>query len=278
MKIIIDSTTDLTYRYIKENKIDQISLQVFIDGISYRDIKEINVTTLIEAINDKKDIKTSLPILSDMYDLFSKYAKENIPFIFFTFSKKLSGTFNAATLIVNELKEKYDTKMAIIDTKNGGMASALIVKRFINNINEDMSFEEKVDYAYELTNKMKQIFLVNDLSQLKKGGRISTLQSLIGSLIHIKPILFINDGEIKVYKNTIGLKRALKELINFTLNNVSNLETEIGVSYVENEVILNDTLKLLKESGYKNIVSNRLASVMAAHIGLDAVSINFFVD
>src|SRR5690554_980013 len=158
MKIIIDSTIDLKEDYLKKNNIDQISLQVFIDGKSYRDIKEINVETLFEAINTKKDIKTSLPVLSDMYDLLSKYAKENIPFVFFTFSKKLSGTFNAATLIVNELKEKYKTNMAVIDTKNGGMASALIVERFINSINDEMSFDEKVDLAYSYAANVRQIF------------------------------------------------------------------------------------------------------------------------
>jgi len=141
-----------------------------------------------------------------------------------------------------------------------------------------MTFDEKVAYAISLTNKVKQIFLVNDLTQLKNGGRISTLQSLIGSLIHIKPILHIEGGEIKVYKNIIGLKRALNEIIRFTTSKVPNKNVQIGLSFVKNENILNDTVKLLNDAGYHNLVINRLASVMSAHIGLDAVSINFFLE
>lgn len=278
LKIIVDSTTDLTDDFIKENNIDLISLQVIIDNVSFRDRKEIDVTELFTAIPENKNVKTSLPNLSDMYDTFKEYAKENKDFVFFTFSKKMSGTYNAATIIINELKEKYNSNMAVIDTKNGGMASALIVKRFMNEINDKMTFDEKVEHAINLTNKMRQVFLVNDLSQLKRGGRISSLQSLIGSLIHIKPILYINDGEIKIHKNTIGTKRALKELINYTEKHVSDKNKTIGMSYVMNLKILEDTKKALNDAGYNNIITERLASVMAAHIGLDAVSINFFID
>lgn len=277
LKIIVDSTCDLTDEFIKEHKIDVISLQVFIDNKSYRDIKEINIETLYKALEEKKDVKTSLPNLSDMTDLFTKYAKDNIPFVFFTFSKDMSGTFNAASMIINELKEKYDVNMAAIDTKNGGIANALIIKRFVKEMNNYDTFEKKVEFASSLAYDIKHIFIVNDLSQLKKGGRIGLIKALVGSILHIKPILCIDNGTINVYKNAIGQKRALNEMMRFINANAPNKDTLIGINFVKEQAIYKSTQKALIQNGYHNFIKQRLASVMTAHIGLDAVSISFFV-
>lgn len=278
LKIIIDSTCDLTEEFIEEHNIDVVSLQVFINNKAYRDKKEINIETLYEAIENHQDVKTSLPILTDMTDLFTKYAKEGVPFLFFTFSKDMSGTYNAANMIINELKESYATNMAVIDTKNGGIANALIVKKFLEEEKNYASFAEKANFASDLALNVKHVFLVNDLGQLKKGGRISLLKALVGSILQIKPILFIDNGFINVYKNAIGQKRALNEMMKFVENHIEDQDKLIGINFVKEEAIYKLTEKALIQRGYHNFIKQRLASVMTAHIGLDAVSISFFAD
>lgn len=278
IKIIVDSTCDLSDEFIKKNNIDVISLQIFVNDQSYRDIKEIKIEQLYEAIESNKDVKTSLPNLTDMDDLFSKYAKEGTEFVFFTFSKEMSGTYNAATMIINQLKETYDTNMAVIDTKNGGIANALIIKRFVENKKDFNSFEEKVDYARSLADEIKHIFIVNDLTQLKKGGRIGLLKALVGSILHIKPILFIDNGTINVYKNAIGERRAINEMIRFVERHVDDKDKLIGLNFTKEKAIYESTKKSLSQKGYHNFIEQRLASTMTAHIGLDAVSISFFTN
>ncbi len=277
LKIIVDSTCDLSQEYIKKHNIDVISLQVFIDDKGFRDITEINVDYLYEAIHADKDVKTSLPVLTDMTDLFGHYAKSNQPFVFFTFSRAMSGTYNAASIILNELKEEYDTPMAVIDSKNGGIATALIVKRFIEEMNNYETFEEKVNLGNELADNMCHIFLVNDLTQLRRGGRIGRLKSLVGSILNIKPVLYINDGAIDVLKMAIGQKRALNEMLNYVKKNTYDQNQTIGINFVETRQVYDAAKNMLIKNGFNNLDEQRLASVMTAHIGLDAVSIGFFL-
>lgn len=277
IKFIIDSTIDLSDKELKQYNVDMISLQVIIDDKNYRDRKEIKIEDLYTAIRENRKVQTSLPIYSDMYDLFESYAKANQPFIFYTFSSKLSGTFNASYQIVEELKEKYpQVKMAAIDSKNGGTPGSIMARDIIKKINEDASFDDVVNYANTLALKMENLFLVNDLTQLKRGGRISALKSIVGSLLSIKPLLILNEGAINQLKSSIGLKRALNDMVDHVEKNISSKDAIVGINYSENIELLEKTESLLRQRGFNNIVKSRIASVMTAHIGLDAVSLSFY--
>lgn len=275
IKIIIDSTCDLSDDFIKTHQIDVVPLQVIINGKGYKDKFELNIDTLYEHIRQNDDVKTSLPSYDDIQPIFEHYASNNTPFIFFSFSKALSGTFNFANLLIKDLEEKYDTPMRAIDLKNGGLASAMILERIIEFIKTNQDFNEIVEYSKSLTNKMKHLVMLEDLTQLRKGGRISAVKSLISSALSIKPVLELYNGAIKPYKNAIGSKRALNELMNFVTQHVKDKSTQIGLLYSANESLLKQMLSRLETHGYTNITVGRIASVMTAHIGLDAVSVCF---
>jgi len=275
IKIIVDSTCDLSDAFIKKHNIDVVPLQVIINNKPYKDKFELSIETLYEHIKKGDDIKTSLPIYEDIQPIFEKYAKDNQPFIFYAFSKSLSGTYNFANLLIKDLQETYDTKMYAVDTKNGGLASAMMLENIISYLDNDPSFEATIKYSEKLADQMHHVIMLEDLTQLRKGGRISAIKSMISHALSIKPVLQIHDGSIKSYKNAIGSKRALNELSVYVNKYAKDKSTKIGILYSANENLLNIMLSKLESSGYKNIVVGRIASVMTAHIGLDAVSICF---
>ncbi|VEU83253.1 DegV family protein [Acholeplasma hippikon] len=277
IKFIIDSTIDLSDDLLKTYDVDMISLQVLIDGKNYRDRKEIKIEDLYQAIKENKKVQTSLPIMMDMYETFEKYAKENTDFIFYTFSSRLSGTYNAGRQVIEDLKGQYpNVNMIAIDSKNGGTPGLIMALDILEKIKSGASFNEVVDYANMLTTKMENLFLVNDLTQLKRGGRISTLKSLVGNLLNIKPILILDDGAITQYKSSIGQKRALNDMIEFVVKNIPNKNALIGINYSANEELLHKVEGMLIEKGFNNFIKSRIASTMTAHIGLDAISLSFY--
>lgn len=278
IRVIVDSTCDLTDEFIKKHKIDVVPLQVIVNGTAYKDKFELSIETLYEHIRKNDDIKTSLPTYDDIYPYFEKYAKANEPFIFFSFAKALSGTYNFAQLLVKDLRDKYQIDMAVVDLKNGGVASAMLMDKIVDYIHTNTTFNEVVNYAEEISLKVKHALLVEDLSQLRKGGRISTVKSLISGALSIKPILELVEGAIKSYKNAIGSKRALNELLNFVTKFAPDTNTQIGVLYSANQKLRESFIEKLKQAGYKDIIQGQIASVMTAHIGLDAVSVCFFVN
>jgi DegV family protein with EDD domain len=275
IRIIVDSTCDLTDEFIKKHNIDVVPLQVIVNGVAYKDKFELAIETLYDHIREGDDIKTSLPNYDDIYPYFEKYAKSNETFIFFSFAKALSGTYNFAQLLVKDLKEQYKTDMAVVDLKNGGVASAMLMDKIVKYIETKPTFNEVVKYADEISLQMKHALLVEDLSQLRKGGRISTVKSLISGALSIKPILELVEGAIKSYKNAIGSKRGLNELLNFVPKFAPDTNTQIGVLYSANQKLREAFIEKLKQAGYKDIIQGQIASVMTAHIGLDAVSVCF---
>src|SRR5690554_1028922 len=277
IKLIVDSTCDLDETFIKEYKIDVIPLQVLINGISYKDKLEIELETLYEHIRQGDDVKTSLPSYDDMFPLFENYAKTNQPFIFFSFAKALSGTYNFASILVEELKTKYDTPMAVIDLKNGGLGSTLLIEEIVRFTQKNYNFDDVVNFSENLTHHMKHLIMLEDVSQLRKGGRISAIASALSTALTIRPVLELVQGAIKSYKRAIGSKRALKELVNYVEKHHLAKDHTIGILKTANDDLFNNLHDSLKKLGYTNIRVGTIASVMTAHIGLDAVSICFMV-
>jgi len=275
IKLIVDSTCDLDETFIKEYKIDVIPLQVLINGISYKDKLEIELETLYEHIRQGDDVKTSLPSYDDMFPLFENYAKTNQPFIFFSFAKALSGTYNFASILVEELKTKYDTPMAVIDLKNGGLGSTLLIEEIVRFTQKNYNFDDVVNFSENLTHHMKHLIMLEDVSQLRKGGRISAIASALSTALTIRPVLELVQGAIKSYKRAIGSKRALKELVNYVEKHHLAKDHTIGILKTANDDLFNNLHDSLKKLGYTNIRVGTIASVMTAHIGLDAVSICF---
>jgi len=275
IKLIVDSTCDLDETFIKEYKIDVIPLQVLINGISYKDKLEIELETLYEHIRQGDDVKTSLPSYDDMFPLFENYAKTNQPFIFFSFAKALSGTYNFASILVEELKTKYDTPMAVIDLKNGGLGSTLLIEEIVRFTQKNYNFDDVVNFSENLTHHMKHLIMLEDVSQLRKGGRISAIASALSTALTIRPVLELVQGAIKSYKRAIGSKRALKELVNYVEKHHLAKDHTIGILRTANDDLFNNLHDSLKKLGYTNIRVGTIASVMTAHIGLDAVSICF---
>ena len=135
-KIIIDSTSDLPEDMVKGYDIDVLPLRVFIEDKEYLDKVTIAVEEVYEAM--KRDIypNTSLPNPKSIYELFKKHASKGINFIYYAFSSKLSGTYQTAYMIIEDLKKEFpNVKMTILDTKSGSIASGLIALQVLNWLN-----------------------------------------------------------------------------------------------------------------------------------------------
>lgn len=276
IKIIIDSTCDIDNSILKENQIEMIPLQVAIEDISKKDKVEISVDDVYLAIEENKSIKTSLPLYEDIYKTFEKIVKNNDKAIFITFSKEMSGTYNFSKLVLEDIKEVYkDADIRIIDSKNGGIGITLLLNELLSMNLDDSNIDEIESTLNNLTLKTQHAFLANDLEQLIRGGRLSTVKGFIANLLKIKPLIVVKDGIMAHYKSPIGIKRGIRELITYVEEHITNKDEAIGVSYTNDLELADLTVSTLEKSGFTNIIKQRIGSVMTAHIGLSAVGIAF---
>jgi DegV family protein with EDD domain len=278
-KIIVDSTTDLPKDIIKDYEMDVLPLRVFIEDREYLDKADISVKEVYDAMRKGIFPKTSLPTPTSIYDLFKKHASKGVNFVYYCFSSKLSGTYQAAHMILEDLKNEFPhVKMAILDTKAGSIASGLIALQGAKLAKLGTRFEDIIEASKENIKSIEHIFTLNDLSWLLKGGRIKKTSAIIGSALNIKPILDVQNGEIKVIKKIRGRKNALEALVETVYERIKDFPNQIiGIAHADDlDVALRLKNMLAEKIGHNNIFIEKIGSVLGAHLGIEGVGVFFF--
>jgi len=278
-KIIIDSTTDLPEDVIKAYDMDILPLRVFLEDKEYLDKAEISVEEVYDAMKKGIYPKTSLPTPKNIHEIFKKYASKEINFIYYSFSSRLSGTYQAAHMILEDLRKEFPhVKMAILDTKAGSIASGLIALQGAKMATLGSKFEDIIEASKEHIKNIEHIFTLNDLSWLLKGGRIKKSSAIIGNALSIKPILDVQDGEIKVIKKVRGRKNALDTLVDIVCERIKDFPNQIiGIAHADDlDVALKLKNMLIERIGHDNIFIEKIGSVLGVHLGIGGVGVFFF--
>ncbi|KHF30474.1 DegV domain-containing protein [Anoxybacillus sp. BCO1] len=130
IKIIADSGCDLPLSFIQEKQIAFLPLVVHINDHDYDDQLTIQPKQVYEAMRKGDVPKTSQAKPSEMKELFTTLAQENIPAIYIAFSSALSGTYQTAVMMKNEVLEQYPhAKLTVIDSKCASLGLGLVVKK-----------------------------------------------------------------------------------------------------------------------------------------------------
>lgn len=277
-KIIIDSTTDLPDSFLKKHDISVLPLRVSIESEDYIDKVNITIEKVYDSMRKGNYPKTSMPNLKDIYDLFQNYASKGIDFIFYCFSSKLSGTYETSHLTVEGLKKEYpNVKMKVIDTESGSLATGLIALQGAKMLEKGLSYEEVIKISEENIKNIEHIFTIDDLGGLLKGGRIKKVEAVVGSVLNIKPILDIQDGEIQVIKKVRGRNKALKTIIDIMEERIKGFPNQvIGLVHagdIEDAFKIKDML--IERLGHDNIIIETIGSVLASHLGIGALGLFF---
>jgi len=214
IKIIADTTCGLPLDELAELGIDVIPQIIIFDGKPYRDDTEINTPTFLAKLNSAKELpKTSAPPPVYYEPLFKQYAKQGYPIIIPTPSTELSGTFRSAESAAEEVPE---AEVHIIDTRTIAGGLGVLVKQAKAWADAGKDIETILEDLKALAEREVVYFLVDTLEYLYKGGRIGNASYLIGSMLQMKPILGIVEGQVTAIEKQRTAAKAynrLKELV-----------------------------------------------------------------
>lgn len=279
-KIIMDSTSDLPDGIIEKYSIDILPLRVFIKDKEYLDKVTISVEDVYDAMRKGICPMTSLPNPKKTYEAFKKYASNGIDFIFYSFSSKLSSTYETCYLIIEKLKKEFpNVKMDIVDTKAGSFASGLIALQGAILAKLGNKFEDIVKASKENIQYIEHIFTIDDLSWLLKGGRISKSGAIIGNALNIKPILDVQDGKMVVIKKIRGRKRALNTVVDLVQQRIKEFPNQIiGITHADDLKTALEIKDMIIEriGNNNNILIEKIGSVLGSHLGIGGVGVFFF--
>lgn len=278
MRIIVDSTCDLSKEIIQEYNIDILPLKVLIEDKEYYDGVTIELEEVYEYMRKGIVPKTSQVSPISFYETFENLCENGEEFIYLSFSSKLSGTHDLGKSILNEFKEKYkNVNMEILDTKSGSTAIGLLVLECIKMNKQNLSFNEIIDKLKEKIRHIEHILTLGDLTWLVKGGRIGKTKGLVGTMLDIKPVLHLKDGQVEVIKSIRGKKKTLNYILDVLEERGAGKNNLIGISYAEEFSLVEDIKKgIVSRFGEKEFMINRIGSVLGSHIGLTGLGIYFF--
>lgn len=212
IKIITDSTADLPPQIIEEYGIEVIPLSVNWEGETYRDGIDLELEEFYELLPKRQELpKTSQPNLGKFIEVYEKYVEQGYNIISIHLSSKLSGTVGTAETARRIVSSEMIT---VFDSRIVSWALGYQVLEAVRAIKNGKLVQEIIERLTEVREKVKFIAYLDTIDYLFKGGRISKVQALIGSLLNIKPLVEVRDG----LAFSLGRVRSKKQGINFIVN------------------------------------------------------------
>lgn len=203
--VVVDSTTPIPENLVGVGDIYSVPVRVYIDDQEFKDSEDLR-SAILDAIRNDRKLETSLPAPNDAEELLSKLTDEYERVYVLTVSSKLSGTYSLFSTVAN----KYENVL-VFDSKTISIQNTYILERMVLDLNAGKVIEEDDIISYRDDSLL--LIPVFDLSRLEKSGRIGRIVSLVGRLIHIKPIITIaRTGEVELVGKAISVKKVLELL------------------------------------------------------------------
>ncbi|EGT3614816.1 DegV family protein [Clostridium perfringens] len=271
--IITDSSCDLTINEIKENNINILPLKIIYKDKEYNDIFDITPNQVYESLHVEVPT-TSLCSPDYINSVLDKLEKEGYTHIIGIFiSSALSGTFNAARLVI---EERTSFKFYLFDSKIIGYPLGSIVLKAAELVKEGKIFEEIVEELPSIREATTGYYTLNTLEYLRRGGRIGKVAGTVGDLLHLKPIISVDEhGAYCTIAKARGRKQSLKKLTSIILEHLDESKCNIAVLHGMAEEEANQILASIKD--HPNLLNSQVREIGAAmgvHAGPGMVGVS----
>jgi DegV family protein with EDD domain len=281
-KIITDSCANLTDSQIEEYGVEILSLKYYIGDTAYESYvkgEKIDYSNVYRILREKGKITTSLANREDCDKAILPVLEAGYDALILAFSSGLSGTCQNIINSAEDYREMFpDRKIIVVDTLSASMGEGLLVHYAVELQKQGKSMEEVAQWVEDNKLKLCHTFTLDDLFFLKRGGRLSGTSAVVGSLMNIKPLMYVaNDGKLYVTGKARGRKAAMNHLIESVGEKGVDLENQIIFMVhgdCEDEArVIGEEVK--KRYNVKDVIYNCLDPVIVSHSGPGTLAIFF---
>ena len=256
-----------------------VRLSYTLDGVEHKDIFESDDQRqeLYDKLASGHLAQSSKANPDDFAQVWRESLEAGFDILHLSLSSQVSGSYDSACQAAEEMSKKYGRKIIVVDTLTGSYAITALALD-IMHIQNTATIEEARDFAQSGLNEYNLIFTIGDIRHLSRGGRISHVKALLGGLLHLKPILFINEkGCITFLMNARGTRQAVSIMAQKLL---SNMTAHTDCAYISHggDIRLAEMLKEKITEVFprlKNIRIDYLTPVLGIHAGPGSVVLSF---
>ena len=274
-RIIIDSTTDLVPEY--KERVSVVPLIVNFGEEEYIDGVTINYKTFYEKLIESDVLPTTSQANPDAFmKEFEKVKEAGESAVVITLSSKLSGTYQSAMIAADDFDNIY-----VVDGGSATIGNSILVEYAFKLLDEGLSAKEIAEKLEKEKGKIVIVALLDTLEYLKKGGRISKTVAFAGTVLNIKPVVSVIDGEIGMLGKARGSKMGNNLLVQ-EIEKAGGVDFSkpvlLGYSGLSNNLLLKyiEDSKHIWEEGLDSVRYSTIGSVIGTHAGPGAIAVAFF--
>ena len=278
-QIITDSCCDFTEEQCREWDVVSVPLTVTYNGENHENFsRPEDVKAFYDQLRSGVMATTAAVNPEGWAGAMEAALKEGKDVLVLAFSSGLSTTYQSAVIAAKELKEVYpDRTITVVDTLCAALGQGLLVWHAANKRDAGMSIEELTAWVEENKLNVCHWVTVDDLSHLKRGGRISATTAIVGTMLNIKPIIYVdNDGHLINTAKVRGRKTAMEYLVK-KLQETGIQQDTVFIAHgdcPEDAAALEAMVK--EKCGVKNVITGYVGPVIGAHTG-PGVLVLFFL-
>jgi DegV family protein with EDD domain len=212
VRIVTDSTCDLPAHLVAEHAITVVPLTVFFGEQGFRDGVDMTGGEFYARLAAAPDLpRTSQPSAEQFIETYTRLAAESEAIVSIHISAKLSGTLNSATVARDAVRDRIPVEL--LDSENVSLGLGAIVLVAARAAQREASADEVVAVAKSAMGRIGVYAVLDTLEFLRRGGRIGRARSLLGSLLNIKPVIAVQEGEVVPFDRVRTRGRAIERLV-----------------------------------------------------------------
>ncbi len=276
IKVVFDSTVYLPQELLDKNNVSVASLNVIERDNSYKEL-DVTVDFIFSEQDKGRSWTTSQPAPGEFLDIYLESLKEGYERIFVLgLSKNISGTYQSALLAKNMLDNPE--VVHIFDTMMCAYGTEMLGQELLRFINAGLPEDEIISRMDQLIKTSQQLFTVENLFALVKGGRLSAAKAAIGTVLRIKPVIRVVNGKLE----QVHSERTYKKLHNYFFEIMKKTTKDYKKLYVyitnhnspeSGEMLKNDILELFPDAIITS--TSYLGPVFSIHVGRKGYGISW---
>ncbi|WP_433742719.1 DegV family protein [Falsibacillus pallidus] len=277
IKIVTDSTVDLTKEEIEEWGISVIPLSISINNETYLDRVEITPKTFLEKMKNSKELpKSSQPPIGKFVEMYDHLGSDGSQILSIHMTGNMSGTVRTA----ESAAEMSKASVTVVDSRFITRGLAFQVLEAAKMANDGYSMENILERLKTIRESTHLYVVVDTLENLVKGGRIGKGKALLGSLLHIKPIASLEGGEYSPVSKVRSYSQVVKFLSKQFVNDIAGKTIKAAAIMHADNMELAQALKskIMEATGYEDVYIDDTTPIISTHTGPGAIGFIYYAE
>ena len=278
VKIISDSACDMTQSEAKEQDVIILPMKNVIDGVEYLDGVTISTEEFYEKLENCEELPTTSQISPmEFTEAITPIVEDGEEAVIITLAGKLSGTVQSAAIAAAE----FNDRVWVVDSGNVTIGQNILLRYAIRLRDKGLSGREIVEELERVKSRICLLARVDTLEYLVRGGRLSKTAGFAGTLLNIKPVLCVEDGEIKVLGKARGSRQGnnmLTEFIDKKGGVDFSMPVMLAYSGTDDALLKGyiDNSSALWDEHLESLPITMVGSTLSTHAGPGAIAVAFF--